>query len=307
MAKLSKLIDATVHRGLAAADQAKYEPQDDGYYKLVGEDTPAGDKDQALPLLVKADALEELPDNVRTYYDDAWKDVDGNAGPEGVFKLRGFEDTAPLKNALGRERAERALAKEKLERFEKMNVDPGELTELREMKDRLERENQLARTQFDKQFTEAADQYKNEIKVREDKVTVLERDLRKALIDDRAGMEVRLAGGTEEYLMPWIKDNSEVRLVDGKHTAVILGEDGGPRLKKGADKATDFLSYAEYVDELKQSEKWAAAFAGAGASGSGSEPGKPGDTDAPAVIPSSDMQAIGIHAESIAKGKTKVR
>jgi hypothetical protein len=108
--------------------------------------------------------------------------------------------------------------------------------------------------------------------------------------------------------MPWIKSKSEVRLVNDQHLAVILGEDGAPRLKKGADKATDFLTIGEYVAELKDTDKWATAFSGAGASGAGTEPGQTGgEGDAPAVIPRSDMKAIGIHAESIAKGKTKVR
>lgn len=308
MPKLSKLIDATTHRGLAAADQAKYQLQDDGHYQLVGDDTPAGDIDKSLPLFVKGDELDQLPDNVRVYYDQDWMDVDGKPGGEGVLKLRGFEDTSPLKNAYNRMKAERNLDKEKLERFENLNVDPDELVKLREMSQRLAQEKDLARSTFDKQFAEAADSYKSEIKVRDENILTLQKDLRKALIDDRAAMEVKLAGGTEEYLMPWIKSNSEVRLVDGTYRAVILGEDGGPRLKKGADKATDFLSYAEYVDELKQTEKWSAAFQGAGSSGAGTEPGRlAGETDAPAVVPKSDMRAIGVHAESIAKGKTKVR
>jgi len=305
MEKLDQLIDSTALGKLPEADRAKYQAQEDGTYKLVGDPTPAVKDEGALPLYVQTDELGKLPDVLRGFYTDKWEDVDGKPGDPGRWKLRGYEDTAALKNAVGHVRAERDMIRDKLKKYE--GFDPDEFKRLKDMQSRLERERDLQRTEFDKQFTEASEQYKTEIKLREAEIDRLRTNLQKALIDRQAAIDISAAGGSPDLLLPHIRDRAKVHEVDGQYIAVVLGEDNKPRLRKGATRATDFLPIGEYIEELRDDKRFAGAFAGTGSSGSGATRGRDADySGAPATISKHDLKAFGENVESIAAGKTKV-
>lgn len=294
--KLSKIIDGTEFSRLSTADQAKYERQDDGTYKLMGDPTPSADVGLALPLFANPDELTKLGEPMRKYYEEV---------QDGKFQLRGFEDVTALKNAVGHVRSERDLAREKLKAFEGFTAE--EYQRLKEVEAKVKKEAELQRSEFDRQFTEASEQYKKMISDRDDRIKRMSRDLDSALIERQAAIDINAASGSTELLLPHIRSRAEVREIEGRHIAVILGEDGNPRLKKGANKATDFLPIRDYVEELKEDRRFAGAFSGTGTSGSGATP--PGATrpgDVPATVSRGDMRAIGEHAESIAKGLTKV-
>jgi hypothetical protein len=196
------------------------------------------------------------------------------------------------------------MAREKLAKFDGFDAD--ELTRLKQVSADLKKESELQRSEFDKQFTEAAEGYKSQIKLEQDEKAVLRRDLQEALIDKQAAIDVNNHGGSAELLLPHISKRAEMRQVDGRNVAVILGEDGKPRLRKGATQATDFLPISEYVEELKEDERFAVAFPSSGASGGGATPPGPTNSGAPATVSKHDLKAIGLHADSIAKGETKV-
>jgi hypothetical protein len=199
------------------------------------------------------------------------------------------------------------MAREKLKKFE--GFDPDEYRRLKEIGERLEREKDLQRSEFDKQYTEASENYKREISLRDEAIAKKDAALQKALIEGQAAIDITAADGEPELLLPHIKDRTQMQEVDGQYRAVILGEDGKPRLKKGATRATDFLSIRDYVDELKEDKRYAGAFSGTGSSGGGATQGRDtsGNSGAsPATISRDDMRGFGVHAESIAKGKTRV-
>jgi hypothetical protein len=297
--ELDKLIDGTVFSALPKADQEKYDAQDDGTYKLVGDPTPAVPEDQINPTLsvvVDKVGFEKLSEPVRPFYEPQ---------EDGTMRLRGFEDTRALKNALGRVRAERDQGKEKLKEFE--GYDPGELARLRAVEEKVKREAELTRSEFDRQFTEASDQYKAQIELLAGQNEVYKRDLNRALVDNQAVMDITTRGGKAAWLLPHIKDHTEMREVDGRHVAVVIGDDGKPRLKKGATQTTDFLPIADYVDELKEHPEFEDAFRGTGATGGGATNNRTAaQGTAPATVSKQDLKAIGLHADSIAKGLTKV-
>lgn len=307
MAKLSELVDGTTLLNLPAADRAKYQEQTDGTFKLVGDPTPSAETDEKqLALVIKSRDYEALPDEFKPYYTNKYADLDGNPVKDGTFKLRGFEDTTALKNALGHVKAERDLVRDKLKEYD--GFDATELKSLREMSVKLKKDQELQRSEFDRQFTEAAEQYKTEIQLQKKENELLRRDLSEALIRKQAAIDVGRAGGTPELLLPHIEDHAEMRQVDGRNVAVVIGDDGKPRLRKGATQATDFLPIADYVEELRGDERFAGAFPASGASGGGAT--NRGQTapsgDAPATVSKHDLKAIGLHADSIAAGKTKV-
>jgi len=305
MEKLDSLIDSHALARLNEADRAKYQEQDDGTYKLVGDPTPTVKEEGALPLYVTMDELGKMPDVLRGYYTDKWEGSDGKPGEKGRWKLRGYDDTTALKNAVGHVRAERDMIRDKLKKFD--GFDPEEYKRLQEVRARIEREKDLQRNEFDKQFTEASEQYKTEIKLREEQISRLQTNLQKALIDRQAAIDISAAGGSPDLLLPHIRDRAKVQEVDGQYIAVVLGEDGKPRLKKGATRATDYLPIGEYVEELKDDKRFAGAFAGTGSSGSGATTGRDVDhSGAPATVSKHDMKAIGQYADAIAAGKTKV-
>ncbi len=296
MDKLSELVDGNTFSGLTANDQNKYERQDDGTYKLTGDPTPSDDVGANLPLFVNEKELAEVDEPIRKYYEKL---------EDGRFQLRGFEDVHALKNAIGRIKVERDLLKTEAGKFD--GFDAGELERLKEVEAKVKKESELARTDFDKQFTDASEQYKNEIQVRDTRITKLSTDLEKALIDNEATRHIADADGTPDLLLPHVRDVAEIREVNGHHRAVIIGDDGSPRLKVGATKANDFLPLSDYIDELKERPHFAGAFRGSGASGGGATNTK-GDVsgDAPATVSRNDLKGIGIHSKSIAKGTTKV-
>ena len=305
MAQLDQLVDGTKLRTLPAADQTKYQEQPDGTYKLIGDATPSAETDaKQFRLILNKTDYQALPDELKPYYMDKYTDVDGKPVEDGTYKLRGYEDTNALKNALGHVRAERDMAREKLKEFD--GFDAEELKRLQKVSADLAQEKELQRSNFDKQFTEAAEQYKTEIKLRDERNATLKRDLEHALIDNQAEMDIKAHGGKTKMLLPHVTKHVEVREIEGRHVAVVVGDDGKPRLRKGATKATDFLPITEYIEELREDPEFASAFSSSGASGGGAT--KTGQTTdgAPATISKHDLQSFGANAEAIAKGKTKV-
>jgi hypothetical protein len=295
--KLSPLVDGTTFSTLTTADQAKYESQKDGTYKLTGDPTPAADVGVALPLFANPKELGELPEDLHKYYEQLEDDK---------FQLRGFEDTTALKNALGHVRAERDLERDKLKKFE--GYDADEYKRLQAVEDKVKKQAEIDRTEFDRQFTEASEQYKGQIKLLEEKIGKQAADLERALIDGQATRDIVSAGGSPELLLPHVRDHMKVQEVNGQHKALIIGEDGTPRLKKGATQTTDYLPLSDWIEELKENKQFAGAFAGTGASGGGATPpsGTGVEGNAPATVSKDDLKAIGQWNKSIAAGHTKV-
>ena len=296
--KLSPLADGTTFAALPTADQAKYEPQTDGTYKLTGDPTPAPPPDSsvALPLFASVAELKTVPEDVQKYYEQV---------EDNKYQLRGFEDTSALKNALGHVRAERDMEREKLKKYDGFDAD--EFKRLQVVEEKVKKDAELARSDFDRQFTEASEQYKTEIKLRDEKIAVQNADLQQALIDTQATIDIAAAGGSPQLLLPHIRAHTEIREVNGRHRALVIGDDGTPRLRKGATQGTDHLPLADYIAELKEDKQFAGAFAGTGASGGGATPPSGAvDGAAPATVSKHDPKAIGIHSKSIASGHTKV-
>jgi hypothetical protein len=295
--KLSQLVDATGLAKLAQADQAKYEQAEDGTYKLVGDATPASEADPTLPAVLDEAGFKALPEAVQPFYETQ---------EDGSFKLRGHEDVRALKNTVGHVRGERDILRDKLKAFEGFDAD--ELKRLRAEQGKIEKEKELERSEFERQYAEVTEQYKTEAQLKEDRIVALERDLTEALIERQAALDISQAGGSAELLLPHVKNHTQMREIDGRNRAVVIGDDGKPRLKKGATKATDFLPIADYVEELKEDRRFAGAFSGSGASGGGATNSGGGvtSTGAPATVSKQDLKAIGKWSKSIAKGDTKV-
>jgi hypothetical protein len=277
--KLSQLVDATGLAKLAQADQAKYEQAEDGTYKLVGDPTPASDADPTLPAVLDEAGFKALPEAVQPFYETQ---------EDGSFK------------------GERDILRDKLKAFEGFDAD--ELKRLRAEQGKIEKEKELERSEFERQYAEVTEQYKTEAQLKEDRIVALERDLTEALIERQAALDISQAGGSAELLLPHVKNHTQMREIDGRNRAVVIGDDGKPRLKKGATKATDFLPIADYVEELKEDRRFAGAFSGSGASGGGATNSGGGvtSTGAPATVSKQDLKAIGKWSKSIAKGDTKV-
>jgi len=206
---------------------------------------------------------------------------------------------------VGHVRGERDILRDKLKAFDGFDAD--ELARLRAEQKKIETEKDLERTNFEKQYAEVTETYKTEAKLKDDRIGALERDLTESLIENQAARDITLAGGSAELLLPHVKNHTQMREIDGRNMAVVIGDDGKPRLKKGATIATDFLPIADYVEELKEDRRFAGAFSGSGASGGGAtNSGGVTSTGAPATVSKQDLKAIGKYADSIAKGDTKV-
>jgi len=105
-----------------------------------------------------------------------------------------------------------------------------------------------------------------------------ERDSYKSSLEhemiEKAAIEgITEAKGFPKVLKPHVIDKMQLRqMEDGKFRAVVLDENGQPRLKKGASNASDFMPIKEFVESLKADDEFAHAFQGAGASGGATPP-----------------------------------
>jgi hypothetical protein len=276
---LKAVVTAEEHGGLSADVQAHYAVADDGSFRL-------------------------------------------EVSPSGGFE---FTDTRGLKSALQAERTARAKAAAELKALTEtvgdLDVTAAReaVTKLAEMGD-WDPEKKLAesKAQFEKQITEkheklmaaAAAKRAKEVEESTGALTSARTQLQKELIASAALKAIAEAEGSPELLLPIVERTTRMQAGDdGRFFAEVIDAAGNPRLSPKAN-VTEPMTVGELVEELRADEKYARAFNGSGAKGSGSGRSMGGGgAGVPAgskTISRGDLAGIGSNLEAIAAGKVAV-
>jgi len=191
-----------------------------------------------------------------------------------------LEDGAGIRTALQREREKVAKSRTALQAFE--GIEPvaakEALTKVAEMADwdpekklaeaKTQYEQQL-QAQYEGQLKQATDKHGKEAAAAKLRNEVLEGQLASTLVDAAATKAIVEAKGSIALLLPTVKAKVGRKLGDdGKMTVFVADETGIPRLSPKAG-STEQMTIEELVAELRQSEQYARAFDGTGASGGG--------------------------------------
>jgi hypothetical protein len=206
-----------------------------------------------------------------------------------VFEAELPTETAGLKSALQKERADREKAEKSLKGFE--GVDPEEAKRLKAEAEQLAadklkskgdwetREKQL-KEQLASDLQKRETHFQTELKTRDDKIAKLQESLEKSLIEAQATAAIAAAKGAPELLMPHVMRQVKVVEENGEYVARVMDANGQPRIMnvKG-----DPFTIPNLVDEMKANEVFGRAFEATGAGGSGASNGNKGGGNAKTI------------------------
>lgn len=195
---------------------------------------------------------------------------------------------------------------EKLKAFE--GLDPEKVKAALKTQEQLEVEKQKAAGDWEAREKALREQFASEhekvVKPLQERLSTLENQYFEAVAVREA---VEAMGrddikGKPPLLLPVLRPELGVEMIDGKPVVVVKGPDGKPRVNPTTNER---ITVTDRLKELRSNRDFAGAFSGAGTSGSGAEGGSGGSGDG-ARIPLRDEKAFLANLDKIAKGEVKV-
>lgn len=217
------------------------------------------------------DKVEDAPEAVRGFYE---KNEETGKFHLKVDPVDGFalEDVNGLKTALGKERSTRERLERDIVKFK--DIDPEKarsaLEELEELKklDPNKEADKIATSKVEAAKAQLLEKHTSEIKERDERNAVLQREVERLLIDAAATSALAEAKGSVELLLPHVRAHTRVKEVEGgKFTVEVVDKDGNAKI---ADAKGTPMDIKGLVAEMRQSDAFGRAFEGSGQSGSGS-------------------------------------
>lgn len=210
-----------------------------------------------MPLQFTTDSIDTIPEAQRALY----KEANGKF----VLDVDGYEDPAGLKSALTSEREAAKTARREAQAWASIGKTHEEIQALVAVQAQAETERLSKGGEFDKLKQQMLDQHKAEIVKKDDRIGALTKSLEGRLVDADATAAIAAAKGVPALLLPHVR--AQVRVVEdsGEFKVQLIDAAGNPRVNgKG-----EFLSIADLVSEMRQSEVFGRAFEATGTSGSG--------------------------------------
>lgn len=210
-----------------------------------------------MALAFTVDSISTLPEAHQALYKPA--------GDKYVLDVDGMEDTANLKSALVKEREAAKTASRQVGAWQSIGRTPEEIQALIAAQDQAERDKLTKNGEWDKLRGQMADQHKTDMGKKDERIGALTKSLERRLIDADAVAAIASAKGASALLLPHVR--ASVRVIDdgGDFKVQVVDASGNPRVNgKG-----EFLSIADLVSEMKQSDVFGRAFDAAGTTGSG--------------------------------------
>lgn len=220
-----------------------------------------------MPLKMTVEKLDDVDEALRTLYVEK----------DGKFHLSvdGIEDTAPLKNALQKERAARGELEKKVKSWEKSGKSPEDIDALLEQQRKDEEYKLQQAGEWDKLKAQMNAKHQEDLKVvaakvdaKEKEVSSMRTTLEQHLVDAQVTSAIAANDGIPDLLLPHVQRNVKVVEKDGHYSIMVVDKDGSPRVNGKGDP----LSISELVSEMKTSDIFGRAFKGSGHSGSGTRP-----------------------------------
>lgn len=224
-----------------AAEYSEVKIGDDTKYRL--DVTPVGDL-----ALGEIGKVQKALQTERKTRDELKKQLDAYKGDDG--------ELVPAENALNAIKTLDELGDE-------ASVDA-------KVKAGLKAKEQQLADKYAAQERQLLDKHQGEVKTLNENLTVTTKQLERALIDQQATMAIAENNGSPELLLPIIRSTTRmVRGDDGEHRVEVIGSDGNSRLSQKPGSGTEHMTISEYVELLREDDKFGRAFESSGASGSG--------------------------------------
>jgi hypothetical protein len=154
-------------------------------------------------------------------------------------------------------------------------VDPAEFEKLRKAVAEDQKKKREKDGDHEAIVRQLSEEHEKKLSKRDERITALEKDIQKVMIDNVATAAIAKAKGNVKVLGPHVRGACRcVQDDDGEWRVEVLGDDGRPRVSPG--KASELMTIAELVDEMKSSDDYAPNFEGNGATGGGATGGKAG-------------------------------
>lgn len=256
----------------------------------------------ALRALLSAEEWGSLPEALKAEY------VAGEGGRYrlDVTEVEGLrlEDVGGLKSALEKERAAARKNAEQLKAWEGLDSTKAKaalerLAEL-EASDPGKKAEELAKARIE----QIARKHAQDLEAAGAKEKALIGQLERHLVDSAATQALQAAGGNIPLLMPHIRGQIKMRQSEGgEFLASVIDPVSG--VERVGDARGTPMTIAQLVTEMKGHDAYKVAFAGSGATGSGSTPAarSPSVSRGKIVIDGNDPDAISRNMEAIAKGE----
>ncbi len=241
------------------------------------------------------DSLDSIEETVRPLYKQD--------GDKFRLDLDGYEPPDGLKSALEKERKAAKEAAKQASQWASLGKTPEEIQALLEAQQRAEEEKATKGGEFEKLKQQMLEKHNSDLAKKDERITTLTKSLERRLVDADATAAIAAQKGVPALLLPHVRAAVKVVEEDGEFKALVVDSQGNPRVNgKG-----EFLSIADLVSEMRQSDIYGRAFEASGASGGGSTPSNPGSKPskkASEMSPAEKAEFIG--ANGIQKWQDKL-
>lgn len=203
----------------------------------------------------------EAIDNIAEEHRSLYKESNGKF----VLDVEGYDDPTALKSALQKEREAARTYEKQVKAWGALGKTPEEIQQLLEAHQKAEENKALKGGEWEKLKEQMQSQQAKERDVWTAEKQAMQSAIERNLIDAQAAQAIANAKGKTLLLMPHVK--ASVRVVkDGDEYAVrVVDKTGNPRVNgKG-----DYLTIADLVGEMRQSDDFGAAFEATGITGGG--------------------------------------
>lgn len=247
-------------------------------------------------------SLEDIPEAVREEYKE---------GDDGRFYLQVHGvDEMPAVRGLKQNKTDLLREKKELqEQLDAIGMTPEEIAELKERAESAGDEDvEAVRNELQGKIDSVQKKAKEEIEAAQRKADDAVAAAENYFIESTVNEALSEHEGNPKLLSHVLRDQIKAERVEGdngrmKFRAVVLGEDGQPRIKSSSG---DPFTPSDLAAEFREKPDYAGAFKGTGNVGSGTEPTGGGGPAGSKKVSWGDDRAISENLEDIAAGKVAV-
>ena len=208
------------------------------------------------------ETLDNVPENFRGLYTK----VEGGNGFAIHADFTGHING--LTSALDKERKGSKAANTALAAWKALGETPDAVSaSISELKEQLTKKGEGG-ANFEKIKADMERVHKEALTQKDSQLGAMQSTLNEHLIENVAMQAITEAKGSVALLLPIIRGSAKVVEEKGKYTVRILDKDGDAR----SNGKGDFMTIADYVNELKSSKDYGRAFEPSGSTGGGKPP-----------------------------------
>ncbi len=196
-----------------------------------------------------------------------------------VDDLDGIDDPQDMRSRLGRANQEAGSRRAAIEKWERLGKTPDEIQALLEQQAQREQEDLEKKGQWDTLKQQMVDQHTNEKNTLVGERDTAFKELNNYVAENAALAAINEHKGSVKVLLPHVLSRVKVQKDEatGKRVAVVLGDDGNPRVNSEGK----FLGPSDLVKEFRGDAEFSRAFGGPPGGGGGTPPGSGGGGGTP--------------------------